>query len=83
MAAKLRYEVEHYIISTRDDDRDARFMVRRNGRVFHIRVSPSQFVNSLMMTDKYLSCLEVLRSGEEVLGDIYDTDVYEWITAPI
>ncbi|KAF5024188.1 hypothetical protein F66182_3702 [Fusarium sp. NRRL 66182] len=29
-----------------------------------------------------LTYLEVLRSGEEVLGNIYDTDVYEWVTAP-
>ncbi|TPX14831.1 uncharacterized protein E0L32_004940 [Thyridium curvatum] len=26
--------------------------------------------------------LEVLRSGEEVIGDIYDTDVFEWVLQP-
>jgi hypothetical protein len=24
----------------------------------------------------------VLKSGEEVIGDIFDTDVYEWVTRP-
>jgi hypothetical protein len=74
----LRYELESYVISTRDDD--AKFAVRRNGKVFHIRVSPSQFVNSPATTEKYASYLEVLRSGEEVIGDIFDTDVFEWAT---
>ncbi|RSL94104.1 hypothetical protein CEP52_012818 [Fusarium oligoseptatum] len=82
MTAAPRYEIEHHITSTRDDDHDARFTVRRNGKAFYIKVSPSQFSNSPMMTEKYLSYLEVLRSGEEVLGDIYDTDVYEWVMAP-
>ncbi|KAM0438526.1 hypothetical protein ACHAPT_001275 [Fusarium lateritium] len=78
MTPAPRYEIEHHITGTRDDDHDARFAVRRNGKAFYIKVSPSQFVNSPITTDKYLSYLEVLRSGEEVLGDIYDTDVYEW-----
>lgn len=82
MTAVLRYEIEHHITSLRDDDHDANFTVRRNGKVFYIKVSPSQFVNSPIMTEKYLSYLEVLRSGEELLGDIYDTDVYEWVMAP-
>ncbi|CAJ0549719.1 Ff.00g033320.m01.CDS01 [Fusarium sp. VM40] len=82
MTAAPRYEIEHHTTSIRDDDRDARFKVRRNGKAFYPKISPSQFVNSPMMTDKYLSYLEVLRSGEEVLGDIYDTDVYEWVMAP-
>ncbi|KAI3585796.1 hypothetical protein IWW34DRAFT_798971 [Fusarium oxysporum f. sp. albedinis] len=34
------------------------------------------------MTEKYMAYLEVLESGEEVIGDIYDTDVYEWVMAP-
>jgi serine/threonine protein kinase len=82
MTTALRYEMEHHITGTRDDDRDARFTVRRNGKAFYIKVSPSKFVNSPIMTEKYLSYLEVLQSGEEVLGDIYDTDVYEWVMAP-
>ncbi|KAI6750887.1 hypothetical protein HG530_014337 [Fusarium avenaceum] len=82
MTAALRYEIEHHITSIRDDDRDVRFKVRRNGKAFYIKISPSEFVNSPMMTDKYLSYLEVLRSGEEVLGDIYDTDVYERVMTP-
>lgn len=34
------------------------------------------------MTNKYNSYLEVLRSGQEVLGEIYDTDIYDWVMAP-
>ena len=26
--------------------------------------------------------LEVLQSGEEILNDIFDTDVYEWVMKP-
>lgn len=82
MTPSLRYEIEHHITSIREDDQDATFTVRRNGKVFYINISPSNFVNSPIMTSKYLSYLEVLKSGEEVFNDIYDTDVYEWIMQP-
>ncbi|TWU75868.1 hypothetical protein ED733_005552 [Metarhizium rileyi] len=45
-------------------------------------ISPSTFVNSPIMAEKYLVYLEVLRSGEEVLGEIYETDVFEWVVKP-
>lgn len=76
----MRYEFESHVTSSRDDN--ARFTIRRNGKLFHIRVSPSQFINSPATTEKYLSYLEVLRSGEEVIGNVYDTDVFEWVTRP-
>ncbi|KAH7176830.1 hypothetical protein EDB81DRAFT_864294 [Dactylonectria macrodidyma] len=82
MTPMVRYKTEQQITGMRDDDLDARFKVCRNGKAFYINVLPSHFTYSPTMTDKYLSYLEVLRSGEEVLGDIYDTDVYEWIIAP-
>ncbi|KJZ71697.1 hypothetical protein HIM_08894 [Hirsutella minnesotensis 3608] len=82
MATAPRYEIENHITSIRDHDHDASFNVRRNGKVFYIYVKPSGFVNSPIMTKKYLAYLEVLRSGEEVVGDIYDTDVYEWLMTP-
>lgn len=82
MTCAPRYEIEHQITGIREDDHDARFTVRRNGKAFYIKASPSQFVNSPIMTEKYLSYLKVLQSGEEVLGDFYDTDVYEWVMAP-
>ncbi|KAI1077214.1 hypothetical protein F5B20DRAFT_277353 [Whalleya microplaca] len=75
-----RYEVEYAITSLNDDD--AMSQVRRNGKVFYIHVSPSQFVNSPATTEKYLLYLEVLRSGEEVIDDVFDTDVYDWATRP-
>lgn len=31
---------------------------------------------------QYFTYLNVLRSGEEVLGDVYDSDVHEWVMAP-
>lgn len=82
MAALPRYEMEYHITSIVEGDDDATFTVRRNGKVFYITVSPSNFVNSPAMTKKYKSYLEVLKFGEEVLGEIYDTDVYEWVMAP-
>lgn len=82
MAIPPRYEIEDHTTSVQDDDHDASFTVRRNGKAFYIRIFPSQFVNSPIMTEKYLQYLEVLRSGEEVVGDIYDTDVYEWVMTP-
>jgi hypothetical protein len=66
--SRPRYEVERYVTSIHDND--ASFTVRRNGKVFYIRVSPSQFVQSPATTKKDLSHLEVV-------GDIFDTNVLE------
>ncbi|PTB37665.1 hypothetical protein M441DRAFT_82761 [Trichoderma asperellum CBS 433.97] len=82
MAALPRYEMEYHITSIVKGDDDATFTVRRNGKVFYIEISPSNFVNSPAMAKKYRSYLEVLKSGEEVLDQVYDTDVYEWVMAP-
>ncbi|KAK2591294.1 hypothetical protein QQS21_011012 [Conoideocrella luteorostrata] len=77
-----RYEIEYHSTSIDEDDHEASFKVRRNGKVFDIRISPSYFINSPLMTEKYLAYLAVLRSGEEFVGDIYDSDVYEWVMDP-
>jgi hypothetical protein len=82
MAALPRYEMEYHITSMTEGDDDATFTVRRNGKRFYIEISPSNFVNSPATTQKYKSYLEVLQSGEEVLDDIYDIDVYDWVMAP-
>lgn len=82
MASPPAYQIEYHSTSIDEDDRDAMFKIRRNGKVFHIQISPCTFVNSPAMTEKYLACIEVLRSGKEVMGDIFDTDVYEWIVKP-
>lgn len=76
MASAPAYKIEHHSTSIHEDDHDASFKSRRNGKVFYIQISPSNFGNSPVMTDKYMAYVEVLRSGEEVLGDIYDTDVF-------
>ena len=81
MAARPRYEIEHHVTSIREHDHDVRFAVRRNDKVSFIKISLSNFINSCAMTKVYKSYLEGLNSREEVLGEIYDTDVYRWITA--
>jgi hypothetical protein len=78
--SRPRYEVENHVTSFRDDD--VYFRVRRNGKLFYIQIYPSRFVNSPATTEKYMSYLEVLRSGEEVIDDIYETDVLDWATQP-
>lgn len=78
-----KYKVEHYSISIDEDDYDARFSVRRNGKVFYISTSPSYFSNSPLTIEKYFKYIDVLKSGEEVVDDVFDTDVYEWVVTPI
>ncbi|KAL6808440.1 hypothetical protein V8C40DRAFT_278838 [Trichoderma camerunense] len=80
--AAPRYEVGNAVTSIREDDNDARFTIRHNGEGFYIKLSLSNFVNSPNITNKYKSYLEVLKSGQEVLGEIYDTDVYDWVMTP-
>ncbi|KAF5667684.1 kinase-like domain-containing protein [Fusarium circinatum] len=82
MATTPRYSIEGILTNIRSDNHNARFSVRRNGRVFYITISPTNFTNSPNMTEKYMAYLQVLKSREEVIGDIYDTDVYEWVMAP-
>ncbi|KAI1117895.1 hypothetical protein F5Y14DRAFT_402337 [Nemania sp. NC0429] len=76
-----RYKIEYHVTSTRDDD--SMFKVRRNGKVFYIRIFPSQFVNSPATTRRYMRYLELLKSGiDSIDDDIYDTHVFEWVTQP-
>ncbi|KAI7762127.1 hypothetical protein LZL87_004434 [Fusarium oxysporum] len=82
MATAPRYRIEPITTSFRSGNHDARFSVRRNGKAFYIKISPTKFINSPEMTQKYMTYLKVLKSGEEVIGDIYDTDIYEWVMAP-
>ncbi|KAF5971603.1 hypothetical protein FBULB1_9146 [Fusarium bulbicola] len=83
MATTPRYSIEDILTNIRSDNHNARFSIRRNGRVFYITISPTNFTNSPNMTEKYMAYLQVLKSREEVIGDIYDADVYEWVMAPI
>lgn len=82
MSTKPRYTIEYHITSTDEDDHEATFKVRRNGKVFCIEISPVRFVNSPIMTEKYQTYLQVLRSGEQVIDDVYETDVYDWVMTP-
>lgn len=77
-----QYNIHHYIVSSHEDDQDATFNVARNGKAFYIELSPSYFVNSPDTLRTYLSHLELLRSGEEVLDDVYDTYVFPWVMSP-
>lgn len=81
MATTPRFSIEGILTNVRGDNHNAQFSVRRNIRVFYITVSLTNFINSPNMTKKYMSYLEVLKSREEVIGVIYDTDVYEWVMA--
>ncbi|KAF5232669.1 hypothetical protein FANTH_12874 [Fusarium anthophilum] len=82
MATTPRYSIKDILTNIRSDNHNARFSIRRNGRVFYITISPTNFTNSPNMTEKYVAYLQVLKSREEVIGDIYDTDVYEWVMTP-
>ncbi|KAJ3484327.1 hypothetical protein NLG97_g7083 [Lecanicillium saksenae] len=82
MASSPRYTIEYHITSINEEDDEADVKVRRNGKIFYIQISPSNFENSPAMAKKYLEYLEVLRSGEEVVGDIYETDVFDWVMRP-
>ncbi|KAL7911669.1 hypothetical protein GGI35DRAFT_295855 [Trichoderma velutinum] len=44
-----RYEIDSHVTNTREDDNDARFTVRRNDKVFYIKLSPCNFINSPTM----------------------------------
>ncbi|KAL7783960.1 hypothetical protein V8C43DRAFT_318196 [Trichoderma afarasin] len=63
--AAPRYKIENVVTSIREDDNDARFTVRRNGKVFYIKLSPSNFFKSPNIMNKYKAYLEVLKSGQE------------------
>ncbi|OAQ99332.1 hypothetical protein LLEC1_06900 [Akanthomyces lecanii] len=82
MESPPKYKVEYYSTSIHEDDRDMSLNIRRNGKVFYIQISPSNFIDSPGMSERYLEYLAVLRSGEEVLGDIYESDVFEWLVTP-
>lgn len=71
---RLRYHIEYHITSMDDDSSE--FIVRRNGRRFYLHISPSDFQNSPATTTQYLEYLKVLRSGEEEIDGVLDSDVY-------
>ena len=76
-----RYKLEHYITSIHNDN--ATFKVRRNGKIFYIKVMPSQFLNSPFTTKKYLSYLKVLQDdGEDENSEVLEEHVLEWILQP-
>ena len=79
---RIRYEIEEISTHISEDDLSATLSVRRYGKIFYIDVDPCQFVNSPQMTDRYLSYLALLKSGEEELDNIHIEDAYEWILSP-
>jgi hypothetical protein len=81
----VKYKFEHY--STHDDDDDdTYFKFRRNGKAFYIHVFASQFVDSPKTKEKWLSYLEILRTGEDAsVVDttlIYEEDIFDWVAQP-
>jgi hypothetical protein len=75
-----RYHVVSHLTSMNDEH--CELTVRSNGKVFYIHISPSNFRNSAATTAQYLVYLEVLRSGEEEINGVLDTDMYEWAIQP-
>lgn len=63
-------------------DKDTELTVRSNSKLFYVRISPSCFRNSPATTAQYLVYLDVLRSSEEEIDEVYEDDVYEWATRP-
>lgn len=78
--SRPRYELESHTTSVRDNNTS--FTVRRNGKAFYIDVLPSKFINSPATAEEYMSYLEVLRSDQDMIGDIHETDVFEWVLQP-
>jgi hypothetical protein len=74
----------YYVISntTSIHDNDTELTVRSNGKLFYIHISPSHFRNSPATTAQYLAYLEVLRSGEEQIDGLFESDFYEWASWP-
>lgn len=84
MATRITSRPRYHIVShiTSIDDDDCEFTVRSNGRLFYIHISTSYFRNSPAIMAQYLIYLEVLRSGEEEINGVLDSDVYEWVMQP-
>ncbi|TQV92393.1 hypothetical protein V2A60_007085 [Cordyceps javanica] len=83
MADVPKYTVQNYIVSSPlEEDQDALFHVRRNGKACYIEMKPAFFINSPNTFRKYLSHLHLLWSGEEVIGNLHDTDVFDWVMSP-
>ncbi|KAK0749404.1 hypothetical protein B0T18DRAFT_436944 [Schizothecium vesticola] len=82
---RLRYKLDHYSTHESNDD-DTYFAFRRNGKAFYIHVLPSQFVDSPMTKEKWLSYLAVIRSGEDATvaqdTDIYEDAILDWVAQP-
>lgn len=74
------YFIESYLTSDRDDD--CEIAIRHRGKAIYLRFSPSQFQESPKASEHYLRCLELLRSGEEVIDDLYEDEAQEWLVKP-
>ncbi|KAF9872728.1 hypothetical protein CkaCkLH20_09907 [Colletotrichum karsti] len=77
----LHYEVASWIVH--ETENDCTLIIRaNNGRAFYCDIDPSRFVHSPKLTDKYLKCIEVLRSGDECEEyDLYDDEeACDWLS---
>lgn len=79
-SSRLAYAVTSTITSDHDDK--AENIVRCNGRLFYIYISPSDFHRPPQTTAQYLAFLEVLRSVEEQIDGLFELDFDEWATVP-
>lgn len=72
--------IQSFLASYHDDD--CELTVRRNGKLFLLRVSPTQIHASPEVSEYYYKCLKVLKSGEEVVDDVFDDEALEWLARP-
>ena len=80
--AKVKYEIQDCLTSTRDDDHEACFSVRRYGKIFYITIQPLRFINSPRTTEMYMTYLALPKSGEDEADDLFVEDVYQWVMNP-
>lgn len=69
-------------IITSNRDNNAEIIVRCNGKLFYIHISPSHFYNSPETTAQYLAYLDVVRSGEDEIDGLFESDFDAWATVP-
>ncbi|KJZ70587.1 hypothetical protein HIM_10016 [Hirsutella minnesotensis 3608] len=78
MEKSRNYDVALWL--THEIEDDCSLIIRTNhGQAFYCEISPSQFLRSPKILEQYFKCLNLLRSGEEEMGDYYLDDACEWL----
>ncbi|KAF2809036.1 uncharacterized protein BDZ99DRAFT_533412 [Mytilinidion resinicola] len=78
--SRPKYHIASHTTSLNDDD--CEIIVRSNGKIFYLHISPSDFQNPPAATAYYRECLEVMKTGEELIDGPLESDFYDWIMPP-